>query len=75
MVVPIVTYDESFYNVLEISKGDEVLITRDCYVGENISITPYEMENRYSCMLTENFAAWKFVLKTYDREKNNIVGH
>lgn len=66
--VPVVTYGESFYNVLEISKGDVLLITREGYSGENISITPSEMENIYSCMLTENFATWKFVLKTYDCE-------
>ena len=72
--VPVTKYDQSMYDVLTISCGEEVIAVRNDYISGSVTLSSAEIAEAYGVMSTSNSALWSFGLKTYAFEGGALVG-
>ena len=73
--VPITSYVNTYYNVLQIKYNETTIATRENYTGNTITLNDDEINNAYTLMYALNSDSWDFSLSTYtDRSKTTVIG-
>lgn len=73
--VPITSYVNTYYNVLQIKYNDTIIATRANYTGNTVTLRDDEINNAYTLMYASNSANWDFSLSTYtDSSKTTVIG-